>query len=67
MCSSDLSKIVDADGKTVTIKDADGKRLVRGTSKFVVTVDSYMDSVDLSGALSVPKWADYQVTRPSGM
>lgn len=60
-------KIVDTDGKTVTVKDAAGKRLVRGTSKFVVTVDSYKDSVDLSGALSVPKWADYQVTRPSGM
>lgn len=60
-------KIVDADGNTVTVKDADGKRLVKGKSKFVITVESHETSADLSGALSVPKWTDYQVTRPTGM
>ena len=34
-------KIVDADGNTVTIKDADGKRLVKGKSEFVITVENH--------------------------
>ena len=60
-------KIVDKDGKTVTIKDSDGKRLVRGASEYTVTVENYKSSADLAGALAVPQWKDYQVTRPTGM
>ena len=62
-----VGKIVDTDGNTVTIKNADGKRLVKGKSEFTITVESHETSADLSGALSVPQWKDYQVTRPNGM
>lgn len=60
-------KIVDKDGNTVTVKNEDGKRLVRGDSEYVVTVSSYKDSADMSGALAVPQWSDYQVSKPTGM
>jgi hypothetical protein len=60
-------KIVDADGNTVTIKSSSGKRFVRGTSEYSVTVEDYSTSADFSGSLTVPSWSDYQVTKPSGM
>ena len=42
--------IADDAGKTVTIQTADGKVLFEGTSKYTVTVESYTDKADLSGA-----------------
>lgn len=36
--------IEDADGKTVTIKDANGNVLVEGTSNYTITVDSYTEA-----------------------
>ena len=36
--------IEDADGKTVTIKDANGNVLVDGTSNYTITVDSYTEA-----------------------
>ena len=40
-------KIVDTDGKTVSIKGTDGTVYVDGTSQYVITVESYQDTVDL--------------------
>lgn len=57
--------IVDANGKTVTIKDSDGTVYVKGSSKYTITVESYKDSVDLSGASTSDSFADYQVEKPS--
>ena len=37
-------QIQDADGKTVTIKDADGNVLVEGTSNYTITVTSYTEA-----------------------
>ena len=60
-------RIVDGDGKTVAIKDSDGKRLVKGDSKYTVTVRTYKNSADMSGSLALSQWKDRQVARPSGM
>ena len=61
---SNSGTIVDADGNTVTIKGADGKVYVEGESSYTVTVDSYSDNADLSGASSTTQWTDYEVEKP---
>jgi hypothetical protein len=58
-------KIVDADGNTVSIVDTDGTVYVEGTSQYKITVDTYADQADLSGAQSSPEWSDYEVAVPS--
>ena len=58
-------KIVDADGNTVTIKGSDGTVYVQGTSQYTVTVDSYSDKGDVSGASTTSSWSDYKVAKPS--
>ena len=57
--------ITDNQGKTVTIKDSDGKILVKGTGSYTITVDSYSNSVDMSGASKTTSWTDYKVEKPS--
>ena len=56
--------IVDADGNTVTVKGTDGTVYVEGESDYTVTVDSYSDKADLSGASSTSQWSDYEVEKP---
>ncbi len=59
-------KIVDADGKTVTIVDKDGKTIVDGDSEYTVTVTGdYKDEADVSGANKLSSWSDYSVDKPS--
>lgn len=57
--------IVDEDENTVTIKGTDGTIYVEGDSDYTITVDSYTDSTDLSGASSVTEWSQYQVEKPA--
>lgn len=59
--------IVDESGKTVTIKGTDGTVYVEGDSEYTVTVGSYKNSVDVSGASKTSSWSDYKVTRPSSL
>ena len=61
---SNSGTIVDTDGNTVTVKGTDGTVYVEGESSYTVTVDSYSDSADLSGASSVTQWSDYEVEKP---
>ena len=56
--------IADDAGKAVTIQTADGKVLVEGTSEYTVTVESYSDSADLSGASAATSFSDYAVEKP---
>ena len=49
---SNSGTIVDADGNTVTVKGTDGTVYAEGESSYTVTVDSYSDTADLSGASS---------------
>ncbi len=59
--------IVDEDGNTVTIEGTDGTVYVEGTSSYTITVTSYSDSVDLSGASSVGTFSDYEVEEPDSI
>ena len=59
--------ITDAKGNTVTIKGSDGTVYVKGTSSYTITVDSYQDSTDVSGASSLSSWSDYEVSRPADL
>jgi len=54
--------ITDADGNTVSIVGTDGTTYVEGDSQYTITVDSYSDSVDLSGASAAESWEDYAVS-----
>ena len=61
---SNSGTIVDDKGNTVTVKGTDGTVYVEGESDYTITVDSYSDKADLSGASSTTQWSDYEVDRP---
>ena len=50
--------IVDKDGNTVSVVGTDGTVYVKGNSSYTITVSSYSDSADLSGAATADTWAD---------
>ena len=62
---SNSGSIADEDGNTVTVKGTDGTVYVEGESSYTVTVDSYSDNADLSGASTVSQWSDYEVEKPA--
>lgn len=53
--------IVDADGNSVTVTGSDGTVYVSGSSAYTITVESYSEEADLSGASSPDSWKDYEV------
>ena len=57
--------ILDENGKTVTVKGSDGSIYVEGDSSYTITVDTYEDTADLSGASDTTTWEDYQVEKPA--
>lgn len=59
--------IVDAKGKTVTIKNSEGKTVVKGSSEYTVTVQAYSSPADFTNAAKLPVWTELQVQRPSGL
>lgn len=56
--------IVDEDGNTVTIVGTDGTVYVDGDSEYTVTVTSYSEEADFSGATETPSYSDYEVEKP---
>ena len=61
---SNAGTIVDEDGNTVTIQGEDGTVYVKGTSAYTITVETYNDSADMSGASTLSNWSDYEVAKP---
>ena len=59
--------IQDADGNTVSIVGTDGTTYVEGTSSYTITVDTYTDSADVSGASSADSWETYAVEQPEAL
>lgn len=55
--------ILDADGNTVSIVGTDGTVYVEGTGAYTVTVDTYSDTADVSGASALDHWDDYSVEK----
>lgn len=58
-------KILDSEGKTVTIQGTDGTIYVKGNSAWTVTADSYTETEDISKASEATKWQDYEVEKYS--
>ncbi|MCC8103798.1 MAG: hypothetical protein LIP11_16625 [Clostridiales bacterium] len=56
--------IADADGNTVTVVGTDGTVYVEGSSAYTITVESYSDSADTTGASTTDSFDDYAVERP---
>lgn len=59
--------ITDEDGNAVTVKGTDGTVYVEGESSYTVTVVSYSDTADLSGASSTTQWSDYETEKPEAL
>lgn len=57
--------ITDENGNTVTVKGTDGTVYVEGESSYTITVESYQDTADLSGASDITYWSDYEVEKPA--
>lgn len=51
----------DSDGNTVSVVGTDGTVYVEGTSEYTVTVNSYSDSGDVSGASALDAWESFEV------
>ncbi len=56
--------ITDADGNAVTIVGTDGTVYVEGSSAYTITVESYSDSADVSGASATDSFDDHAAERP---
>lgn len=59
--------IVDESGKSVSIVGSDGTVYVEGNSEYTITVDSYSDSADISGATTVNDWQEYETEKPEAL
>lgn len=57
--------IVDAQGNTVSIVGTDGTVYVKGTSSYTITVSSYSDKADMSGATDGGSFLDHAVDKIS--
>ena len=53
--------ITDEAGETVSIVTADGTVLAEGTSQYTITVETYEDSADLSGASEIRDWSEFEM------
>ncbi len=53
--------ITDNNGATVSVVGTDGTIYVDGDSEWTVTVESYEDNADMSGAAASTSWNDYAV------
>ncbi len=56
-------EIVDADGKAVRVVGEDGTVYVEGDSKYQITVSSYSDKADVSGAAVAAAYSEYKVDK----
>ena len=59
--------IMDESGKTVSIVGTDGTVYVSGDSGFTITVSSYSDSADFSGAATADSWENHQAEKPGAI
>lgn len=57
--------IVDVDGNAVSIVGLDGTVYVEGASPIVVTVETYSNTTDLTGASALDSWEDFAVDKPA--
>lgn len=51
--------ITDEAGETVSIVAQDGTTLMEGTSPYTITVETYEDSADMTGASEITAWSEF--------
>lgn len=56
-------EIVDENGDSATIKGNDGTVYVEGNGSYTVTVDTYEESADVSGASTTTDWSEYETAK----
>ena len=56
-----MGTVIDEEGNPVSIVGSDGTVYVEGSSAYTVTVVTYTENADLSGASSVNSWEDFAV------
>ena len=56
--------ITDTEGNLVTVQGTDGTVYVEGSSEYTVTVGSYQNSADLTGASSATAWSAFETVKP---
>ncbi len=61
---SNAGTILDENGDTVSIVGTDGTVYVEGSSAYTITVTTYSDSADMSGASVASSWSDHAVEMP---
>ncbi len=59
--------IMDEDGNLVSIVGTDGTVYVSGSSAYTITVTSYSDSADFSGAAAADTWSAHEVEKPQAL
>ena len=57
--------ITDAEGNSVSVVGTDGTVYAEGTSQFTITVDTFTDSADMSGASAADSWDSYAAEKPA--
>jgi len=57
LCNAGIIK--DEDGKTVTVKGTDGTVFAQGDSQYTITVDSYSQTADFTGAADRTEWSQF--------
>ena len=62
--NADAEAGADASGEAVTIVGTDGTVYAQGTSAYTITVETYEESADLSGASAVTPWSEFEAERP---
>ena len=56
--------ITDEDGESVSIVGTDGTVYAEGTGAYTITVETYEESADLSGASTITGWSEFETERP---
>ena len=63
-CLYNEGTIADENGNSLTIQGTDGTVYAEGTSEYTITVETYEETADWSGASLGSAWEEYQVEMP---
>ena len=62
-----MGSLTDEDGNPVSVIGTDGTVYVEGSSPYTVTVETFSETADLSGASAADSWETYAAGRPENL
>ena len=62
-----MGSLTDEDGNPVSVIGTDGTVYVEGSSPYTVTVETFSETADLSGASAADSWEAYAAVRPENL